>query len=72
VVFKLNKAGQATVPYRFKGHWNGAKWTVMPGPNPSNEFNQLNGITNISGSLWSVGDFGTSNFSDTLVELFCQ
>jgi hypothetical protein len=51
--------------------WDGTQWSLVTSPNPSKEFNQLGGITAISGALWSVGYSGTSSGANTLVESSC-
>jgi hypothetical protein len=52
--------------------WDGKRWSVVPSPNPSKEFNQLASVTQVSNTLWSVGYFGTSNAAHTLVESLCH
>jgi hypothetical protein len=51
---------------------DGALWSIAPSPNPSQEFNQLNGITGFSNTLLSVGYFGTLSVAKTLAEAFCE
>jgi Bacterial Ig-like domain (group 3) len=39
-------------------HWNGKAWTQVKTPNPSSTFNELNGVSALSGSdAWAVGDY---------------
>jgi hypothetical protein len=52
--------------------WDGKRWSVVPSHNPSKEFNQLASITKVSNTLWSVGNFATSNVAHTLVESLCH
>ncbi len=37
-------------------HWNGTTWSRIPSPNPSRDFNQLDGVSAVSAtSVWAVG-----------------
>ncbi len=51
--------------------WDGKRWSVVHSPNPSKRFDQLQSITTISNSLWSVGWYGNANLAHTLVESLC-
>lgn len=51
-------------------HWNGAKWTVVPSPDPGAVHNVLSGIRAASpASIWAVGgyDDGDNSVSKTLI-----
>jgi hypothetical protein len=53
-------------------HWNGAKWSVVPSPNPetgTGTTDELNAIAGTSATnLWAVGSFGTDLFNGMLFE----
>ena len=52
-------------------HWDGSKWSVVPGSNPSSTFNTLSGAAHIpgTGSTWAVGDYFNGSNGQTLTEL---
>jgi hypothetical protein len=52
--------------------WDGERWSVVPSPNPGKQWDQLQSITKISNTLWSVGNFESANIGHTLVESFCH
>ncbi len=50
-------------------HWDGATWSAVPSPNPSQNFNYLFGVAAAGSELWAVGYSG--GFTDqTLVEFY--
>jgi hypothetical protein len=51
-------------------HWDGAAWSVVASPNPSQYENYLFGRAAAGSELWAVGY--TSSFTNqTLVEFYC-
>jgi hypothetical protein len=52
-------------------HWNGARWTVAPGPDPGGAagVTTLFGVTAVSAqNIWAVGYYGQTSGNQTLVE----
>jgi hypothetical protein len=46
-------------------HWNGSTWTIIPTPNPSSFFSDLNGVAAIStNNVWAVGDYQYDSLGD--------
>ena len=51
-------------------HWNGTKWSIVPGANPGASYNSLEAIAGISANnLWAVGAYSQTNgHQQTLLE----
>ncbi len=51
-------------------HWNGTAWSKVKSPSPGSSFNELHGVSAVSGSdAWAVGDYfnATARAYDTLI-----
>jgi hypothetical protein len=50
-------------------HWNGSRWSVVPGANMAAGHNYLNGVAALSAyDVWAVGDYTDSNGYHALIE----
>jgi hypothetical protein len=52
--------------------WDGKRWSIARSPNPGEQWDQLQSITKIANTLWSVGNFESANVGHTLVESLCH
>src|SRR5207253_6007868 len=49
-------------------HWDGTQWSVVPGPNITTDYVELDGISAVSANdAWTVGYYTTGNTQHTLV-----
>jgi len=64
-------ATQSSVRLTLTEHWNGSAWSVLPSPNPTNDWNQLDSVVAIAANdVWAVGySYGPAG-NQTLTEHF--
>ncbi len=70
-IWAVGYATSGTAQQALIEHWNGTRWSIVPGPNPTGSTSSLlSAVTAISANnVWAVGYYlNSSNVDETLIE----